>query len=172
VFDTGTSLAYVPYTISADLISKILRGKKYANYFGTYITTCDTSQFESVYIYFNGYWMEIPPSTYIVIMGDDGNGNNICGLGFVPNSSDYWLLGDVFLRNYFVVFDQGNDKIGFAPHIYSAVQSITTGSLPSDKFSSIDTKTMAGVGTAVTVLLALIAVPLICIIGCAAQYIL
>jgi len=66
IFDTGTSLVYLPATIGPDIISKLLRGKRYTDYFGIYLTTCDTTKFDSLFIHIDGHWYEIPPSTYLV----------------------------------------------------------------------------------------------------------
>jgi hypothetical protein len=57
IFDTGTSLAYLPASIGPDIIAKLLRGKRFAFYFGIYLTECDTTAFEPLYIHINGNWI-------------------------------------------------------------------------------------------------------------------
>lgn len=50
----------------------------------------------------------------------------------MKNSADYWLLGDVFLQNYYTIWDVENSQIGFAPHITSLATIEANASLPID----------------------------------------
>ena len=61
------------------------------------------------------------------------------------------IFGDVFLRNFYNVFDDTNSQVGFAPHIYSTA-SITAGSQPSTYLSSTSSSSGGG-GTDLTVVL-------------------
>ena len=55
-------------------------------------------------------------------------------MGFVVNSYDYWLLGDVFLRGYYSIHDASGKRLGLTPHITSKVGTIYSGTTPSDVY--------------------------------------
>lgn len=76
----------------------------------------------------DGYWLEFHPDDYIITL--EQSGVTGCLLGFSGADSEYWLLGDVFLRGYYSVHDMTNDRIGFAPHATSNKKIITEGTNP------------------------------------------
>lgn len=48
------------------------------------------------------------------------NGYEYCSVGITPtylpsqNGQPLWILGDVFLRVYYSVYDRANNRVGFA----------------------------------------------------------
>ena len=111
IADSGTSLIAGP---SAD-ISKFatsIGATPVMN--GEYSIDCSKiSTLKDFEVTINGKVFSIPSSKYII------NSNNVCILGFigldVPNHP-LWILGDVFMRTYYTVFDYGNERVGFAPY--------------------------------------------------------
>jgi hypothetical protein len=43
----------------------------------------------------------------------------VCVLGFKTNSDDTWVLGTLFMKSYYTIFDMEQRRIGFTPHHFS-----------------------------------------------------
>jgi len=109
--DTGTSLIALP-TVLADLINKEIGAKK--NYAGQYVLECDTiPDLPELCLVFNGKKFCLEGSDYVL------NIQNQCISGFVgldvPSpAGPLWIVGDVFLRKYYTIYDLGRNRVGFA----------------------------------------------------------
>lgn len=66
------------------------------------------SEFPIISINFDGLIVTLAPVEYITLYV------TTCMLGFGKSNEDYWILGDIFLRKYFTIFDIDNKRIGFA----------------------------------------------------------
>jgi Eukaryotic aspartyl protease len=72
------------------------------------------------------YYFGIPPEEYLYQF----SGETWCLIGFSQMEDDTWLIGDVFLRNYYSVWDHDNDRIGLTPHSLSSADTISVATLP------------------------------------------
>lgn len=76
---------------------------------------CSESQYESfpdLAFNIDGENYFIPKESYVIKAGA------ICQLGIMTHSSiQMWILGLNFFQNYYVVFDQEESRVGFAPSI-------------------------------------------------------
>uniref|UniRef100_A0A8C3FV82 pepsin A n=1 Tax=Chrysemys picta bellii TaxID=8478 RepID=A0A8C3FV82_CHRPI len=105
IIDTGTSLLAGPSTGISNIDSYIGASN------GT-ISCSAMSSLPNIVFTINGIKFPVPASAYII---DSGS----CTSGFqsidVPTSSgELWILGDVFIRQYYVVFDRANKQVVLA----------------------------------------------------------
>ena len=69
----------------------------------------------------NGVMFSIPPEEYMLDGAELGNpGFCIFGVqGGLDASMNMYILGDVFLKSFYSVYDFENRQVGLALHIYS-----------------------------------------------------
>lgn len=107
IVDTGTSLLAGPPSGIGSIQNAI--GATPGQY-GEYDINCSNlPNMPDVVFVINGIQYPLTPSAYT---NQDNPGE--CTSGFQNMSGDLWILGDVFIREYFSVFDRGNNQVGLA----------------------------------------------------------
>ncbi|XP_023692670.2 pepsin A-like [Paramormyrops kingsleyae] len=109
IVDTGTSLIAGP---SADIANiNQLVGATVNN--GDAVVDCNNIQSMPVLNFnINGYSFTLPPSAYVRQSQYYG-----CRTGFSGGDSNLWILGDVFIREYYSIFDRTNNMVGLAKSV-------------------------------------------------------
>jgi hypothetical protein len=144
IFDTGTTLTYLPQSLAADIIGSAFDANSYTldSSSGTYIVDCSTGssstkQFELLMKSSNSsdpITLTIPVSELLLPLdGDTVENSNYCLFGIAPLSSgsgagsNLYLVGDSVLRSAYLVFDIGNSRIGIAPAtgVQGSVQGVS-----------------------------------------------
>ncbi|XP_075706767.1 gastricsin-like [Rhinoderma darwinii] len=112
IVDTGTSPLTVPQQYM-DTLLQSLGAQQGQN--GEFLINCNNVQnLPPISFTINGNQFPIPPSEYII------QNNGYCSVGvevtYLPsqNGQPLWILGDVFLRQYYSVYDMSNNRVGFA----------------------------------------------------------
>lgn len=106
--DTGTSLIALPTDV-AEIINKELGAKKSWN--GQYTVECDQiPSMPDMTLYLGGKPFVLSAEDYILQV----QGSCISSFTGLDLPVPIWIVGDVFLRRYFTVYDLGKDAVGFA----------------------------------------------------------
>ncbi|KZV88434.1 putative PEP4-aspartyl protease [Exidia glandulosa HHB12029] len=114
VIDTSTSLIVAPFEI-AELINSQIGAKRQWN--GQYTVPCEArSTLPDFTMSVRGTEFVLTGMEYILKLGET------CISAFTPVNlnvpgGDLWVLGDIFLRKYFTVYDFNKNAVGFAESI-------------------------------------------------------
>ncbi|KAI9341563.1 aspartic peptidase domain-containing protein [Zopfochytrium polystomum] len=115
IADTGTSLVILDTAAAAGVNAAI--GAKYSAAVGAYVVPCSVATTgPNVTLTFGGAAYAIPASVYVLNAGTTAAGAATCISGFTAGAAQatVGILGDVFLRQYYSVFDKANKQVGFA----------------------------------------------------------
>jgi|LauGreDrversion4_2_1035121.scaffolds.fasta_scaffold331870_1 hypothetical protein len=107
IVDTGSSLAYVPSGLWVKFVQTLMGTIPYQLYSDAIVSSCDRTLYKSVFLYADNKYFEITPSNYVLTVDIGIPGK--CLIGFTKFSSDRWLLGDVFLRNFYSIWNEETD---------------------------------------------------------------
>ncbi|KAI9615590.1 hypothetical protein H4Q26_011532 [Puccinia striiformis f. sp. tritici PST-130] len=109
--DTGTSLIALP-TDTAEIINAEIGAKK--SWSGQYTVDCGRiPELPNLTFNFGGKEFTITGEDYILqVQGTCISA--FTGLDMPPNIGELWIIGDVFLRKWYTVYDWGRDAVGFA----------------------------------------------------------
>ncbi|XP_073472022.1 gastricsin-like [Aquarana catesbeiana] len=112
IVDTGTSPLTIPQQYMGTLL-QYMGAQQGQN--GQFLVNCNNLQnLPTISFTISGVQFPIPPSGYII----QNNGYCVVSVEetYLPsqNGQPLWILGDVFLRQYYSVYDMSNNRIGFA----------------------------------------------------------
>ncbi|EFB21335.1 hypothetical protein PANDA_002461, partial [Ailuropoda melanoleuca] len=109
---TGTSLLTIPQQYLSALLQAT--GAE-ADRYGQFLVDCNNIQnLPTLTFLISRVPFSLPYHSYVF------TGNGICTIGvqatYLPSSSGQplWILGGIFLRSYYSIFDIGNNRVGFA----------------------------------------------------------
>ncbi|XP_067607829.1 pregnancy-associated glycoprotein 2-like [Pseudorca crassidens] len=114
IVDTGTSFLFGPSRVIT-AIRRLIGARLVDN---EYAVSCSyVARLPTIIFSINGNDYPVPPQAYI---RKSLRGKCLSTLAAGTESmsrSETWILGDVFLRLYFSVYDRGNNRVGLAPAV-------------------------------------------------------
>ncbi|NWU22617.1 PEPA protein, partial [Dyaphorophyia castanea] len=107
IVDTGTTLLAIPIRALRTLLSSLGASSSGE-------ISCEAAKnLPDLIFHIHGKEFPVPPRAYVL------RSNGYCSLGLqgmdVPTEEgELWILGDVFIREYYVIFDRANNKVGLS----------------------------------------------------------
>ncbi|KAK2525197.1 Pga5 [Columba guinea] len=107
IVDTGTSLIAMPNKAFEATMSNLGADSE------GYISCDSVSSLPDIVFHINGHRFPVPPRAYVI----ESQGSCSLGLqsmGVPTESGELWILGDVFIREYYVIFNRATNQVGLS----------------------------------------------------------
>jgi cathepsin D len=140
IIDTGTSYILMPLA-DATILHAQIPGSTNTGGSPNFMIPCSTTK--TIQFTFSGVTYSVQPNDYLSKADSTGEmcASNI--IGQQAYSANQWILGDVFLKNVYTVFDFDKDRIGFGvKSTMTASSSVAQSPSPSIHVSSLTASTM------------------------------
>uniref|UniRef100_A0A8C9FQL4 Pepsin B n=1 Tax=Pavo cristatus TaxID=9049 RepID=A0A8C9FQL4_PAVCR len=114
IVDTGTFLLTVPQQYLSRFLQAV--GAQETSY-GYAVDCSEIQSLPTIAFIINGVQLPLSPSAYVL------KNNGYCTVGievtYLPSQDGQplWILGDVFLKEYYTIFDMAYNRIGFAKSV-------------------------------------------------------
>ncbi|XP_076857363.1 pepsin A-like [Brachyhypopomus gauderio] len=106
IVDTGTSMIVGPTSDISNINAWL--GATTDQYGEATVSCSNVQSLPEITFTINGYSFTIPPSSFI------SQSYGSCTTGFSGSGDSLWILGDVFIRNYYTIFNRANNSVGLA----------------------------------------------------------
>ncbi|KAL7828585.1 hypothetical protein SRHO_G00322190 [Serrasalmus rhombeus] len=106
IIDTGTSMIVGPTSDISNINSWV--GATTDQYGDATVSCSSIQSMPSVTFTLNSYTFTIPASSYV------SQNSYGCMTGFSGSNESLWILGDVFIRKYYTIFNRENNSVGLA----------------------------------------------------------
>ncbi|XP_030192894.1 pepsin A-like [Gadus morhua] len=106
IIDTGTSLIVGPSSDISNMNSWV--GASTDQYGDATVNCQNIGSMPEVVFTLSGHSFTVPASAYV------SQSSYGCNTGFGGGNDQLWILGDVFIRQFYVIFDSQNQNIGLA----------------------------------------------------------
>uniref|UniRef100_A0A4W4G939 Peptidase A1 domain-containing protein n=2 Tax=Electrophorus electricus TaxID=8005 RepID=A0A4W4G939_ELEEL len=106
IVDTGTSLIVGPTSDISNINAWL--GATTDQYGDATVSCSNIQSMPEITFTLNSYTFTIPASSYI------SQSYSSCRTGFGGSSDSLWILGDVFIRNFYTIFNRQTNNVGLA----------------------------------------------------------
>lgn len=85
---------------------------------GAYTIDCSiVPSLPNITFQFGGKPFTLKGTDYIMDLGEGGGGSCLSPFMGMDLPGDMWIVGDVFLRKFYTIYDLGRDAVGFAESV-------------------------------------------------------
>ncbi|KAI0180035.1 aspartic peptidase domain-containing protein [Hypoxylon sp. FL1284] len=131
LFDSGSSLSYLPNSMVEDIYNEV-QAQYDSSVGGAYVPCALADETATLDFDFSGAKISVEMNELVLDLSSPGqrgptlNGKPACLFGISPAGSGTNVLGDTFLRSAYVVFDLGNNQISLAQTNFNTTESRVT----------------------------------------------
>ncbi|KAF9974868.1 hypothetical protein BGZ73_001643 [Actinomortierella ambigua] len=112
IMDTGTTLMVVPSKLARGIHHRIKGAQEYSR---SWTVPCNLAELEpegKVEFDIEGKRFKIP---YSDIVREEADMTGMCFSGIQMSAASFMIIGDVFIKNNYIVFDMEKQRVGVAP---------------------------------------------------------